>query len=779
MSMIEITSQTTKQRAQSLFQEQQQSVYRQTDRLFAGLLIFQWFACILIALVLSPRTWAGHYSDVHIHVWTALLLGGAITIWPVVLVITKPGEAVTRHAVAIGQALYSALLIHLTGGRIESHFHIFGSLAFLSFYRDWRVLLTASIVVAIDHLARGLFFPQSVYGVTSIQLWRTVEHVWWVAFEDVFLIYACRCNVKETHITAFRQAEIESINEGIEETIRIRTAELRKAKRLLSMQYAVASALNQTVTWSDAISQALQIMADYLQKDSDTTFGAFWCPGETQQVMHCRASVQLPEGSFDPFLAACRATTFAPGAGLPGRVWSSNEPAYVTDLSTDKNFPRLQSAKECGINAAICFPVAVNDIVLGAIEFFTATPWELNAEELETFLALGRKIGQFTVRKQAEVELERLASIVQYSRDAIFTKSSEGTITSWNRGAERLFGHTADEAIGQQLSILVPEGKKAEVQAFVDKISRGERVDNYETQRITKDGTLIDVSISWSPLPDRSGDHIGCSITIRDIGERKEAERRVSEFNSVVSHELRTPLTSIRGALGLMASGVVEMASDEAVELLEVARGSTDRLIRLINDMLDLKKIEAGQMGLHKMKVDVQELVSETLRALSGMAEEEGIKLCDSSQAGSSVYADWDKTTQVLTNLLSNAIKFSPKHSEVSVVTRAGEQGRIRFCVIDNGPGISDQDMQKLFDKFQQLDSSDTRQKGGTGLGLAISKALVEEHNGTIGVESIVGQGSVFWFELPMYREAESEFKRERNAVAGSMLKEALGEDAA
>src|SRR5262249_35466775 len=155
------------------------SVFKRTDRLFAWLLLGEWIAGVVIALVVSPTAWAGRTSEIHLNVWTAIFLGGLIATCPIWLAISYPGRAVTRHAIAVGQVLFSALLVHLTGGRIESHFHIFGSLAFLSFYRDWRVLVSASLVVATDHFLRGLLFPQSIYGVMAIEPWRWVEHAWW------------------------------------------------------------------------------------------------------------------------------------------------------------------------------------------------------------------------------------------------------------------------------------------------------------------------------------------------------------------------------------------------------------------------------------------------------------------------------------------------------------------------------------------------------------------------------------------------------------------------
>ncbi len=177
--------------AQKLFREYQQSIYKRNDRMFVSLMGLQWLAAILIAVWISPKAWAGAESYVHPHVWAAVFLGGAIAIFPVILGLTRPGATVTRYVIAVAQMLMGSLLIHLTGGRIETHFHVFGSLAFLSFYRDWRVLVPATLVVAADHFLRGAFWPQSVYGVLTASEWRTLEHAVWVVFEDVFLILSC------------------------------------------------------------------------------------------------------------------------------------------------------------------------------------------------------------------------------------------------------------------------------------------------------------------------------------------------------------------------------------------------------------------------------------------------------------------------------------------------------------------------------------------------------------------------------------------------------------
>ncbi len=203
----------TDARAEDLYLEQTVKRHVMVSRMFAALLVVQYVAGIVAALAVSPYVWAGKERVLHMHVWVAILGGAGITLLPVLLAIFRPAAPLTRHVIAASQMLSSALLIHLTGGRIETHFHVFGSLAFLAFYLDWRVITTATVVVAADHFARGIFWPESVYGVTNPEWWRFLEHAGWVAFEDVFLIWSCIFGTRELRAAAVRQAELEHLTE--------------------------------------------------------------------------------------------------------------------------------------------------------------------------------------------------------------------------------------------------------------------------------------------------------------------------------------------------------------------------------------------------------------------------------------------------------------------------------------------------------------------------------------------------------------------------------------
>lgn len=206
-------SDTTTLRAEAIRDEQLRARYVRIDRMFAVLLVVQYLAGIVGALMVSPYAWQGKERVLHMHVWVAILGGAGIIILPILLAIFRPGTLLTRHVIAASQMLSSALLIHLTGGRIETHFHVFGSLAFLAFYLDWHVLMTATVIVAADHFLRGIYWPESVYGVANAEWWRFLEHAGWVAFEDVFLIWSCVMGRREVAATAARQAEVEHLSE--------------------------------------------------------------------------------------------------------------------------------------------------------------------------------------------------------------------------------------------------------------------------------------------------------------------------------------------------------------------------------------------------------------------------------------------------------------------------------------------------------------------------------------------------------------------------------------
>lgn len=206
--------QKIRERADVLFQERHDKMARRGDKILSNLMIFQWFLGITLALILSPYTWQGTTHAIHPHVYLAIFLGGLLSVVPITVARLSPGTTLTRHVMAAAQMLWSALLIHLTGGRIETHFHVFVSLAFFSVYFDWSIYVTATIAVALDHLVRGALIPESVYGIANPEWWRFLEHAAWVVLEDVVLVLSCINGIQDMKGAAAQQAKIEVLTES-------------------------------------------------------------------------------------------------------------------------------------------------------------------------------------------------------------------------------------------------------------------------------------------------------------------------------------------------------------------------------------------------------------------------------------------------------------------------------------------------------------------------------------------------------------------------------------
>lgn len=376
-----------------------------------------------------------------------------------------------------------------------------------------------------------------------------------------------------------------------------------------------------------------------------------------------------------------------------------------------------------------------------------------------------------TQRRRTEARLQRLTTfqraMLDSANNTIIATDTEGTIALVNPAVERLLGyrpqdligrvtpeHLHDseemrrnaEAVGREQGVPTPQGFAA-----LTARARAGLPDEREWVYVAADGRHIPVLLSITALRDDSDQLIGFLGIGTDITERKRIEKMKSEFISVVSHELRTPLTSIRGSLGLLKGGFEAMAPDQRRQLIDIAAANSERLITLINDILDIEKIESNQAALTVRPVPLPPFLEQSLAQLAGYADQYGVALTleASSVSDLAVAGDDARLMQVMANLLSNAIKFSPRGGEVAVLARPGADDTVVITVSDQGPGIPEAFRDRLFQKFAQADSSDTRQKGGTGLGLAISKAIVERHDGRIEVETETGKGTRFHVHLP------------------------------
>ena len=365
-------------------------------------------------------------------------------------------------------------------------------------------------------------------------------------------------------------------------------------------------------------------------------------------------------------------------------------------------------------------------------------------------------------RKRAEKERSLLASIVDASGDAIYSESTDLTITSWNASAEHLFGFSATEIIGRNAALLVPLDRRAELLQQSGLGSRTDRAERFETMRQRKDGSCFDVALTRSPIFDHSHKMIGSSVTAHDIGDRKrieaeltaardaalEAARAKSEFLANMSHEIRTPLNSVIGMTGLLLD---TQLSPEQRDFAQDVRESGEALLTLINEILDYSKLAAGKMAFEEIDFELTAAVEGAVDLVAEQARRKGLEMTVSidSEAQQSLHGDPGRLRQVLLNLIGNAIKFTERGEVAVQISKLSENQKetiLRFAVCDSGIGIAQENLHLLFQPFSQVDASTTRHFGGTGLGLSIARQLVERMGGTIAVSSTVGAGSTFWF---------------------------------
>jgi PAS domain S-box-containing protein len=356
---------------------------------------------------------------------------------------------------------------------------------------------------------------------------------------------------------------------------------------------------------------------------------------------------------------------------------------------------------------------------------------------------------EIQARSRMEETLQQLAAIVESSDDAIMGTTLEGQILTWNPGAERLYGYTRDEVLGKHVSLL--HARKELEAELMEKMARGERVSQLEALKLTKDGREIDVSLTISPIIDRKGRMIGASRIARDITDRKALDRMKDEFVGTVSHELRTPLTAIKGFIELVLDGDSGPVPDTQREFLEVAARNADRLGALINDILDVSRIESQGLEIRTEPIDLAAVLEDVAATFRVMAQAKGLTLRQEVAKIPKVLGDPARLVQVFSNLVSNAIKYTPK-GEVGVAAGVCNGG-IEVIVHDSGIGITKEEQGQLFTKFFRGRNPVVADSGGTGLGLVIAKAIIEQHQGTIDVESRPGEGTRFRVVLPLAPE--------------------------
>ena len=373
---------------------------------------------------------------------------------------------------------------------------------------------------------------------------------------------------------------------------------------------------------------------------------------------------------------------------------------------------------------------------------------ELNA-------GLERRVADRTAELQAAFERvlaseRRIRTILEAAQDPFIAVDLGGRIIDWNSQAESVFGWTREEAIGQPADMLLPQRYAGAVDLAMREVQNGgNRLVNRPIERVMVDRAGREIPVEVKAGYVDAGGQPFFGAFVHDISQRKEVERLKDEFVSTVSHELRTPLTATYASLSLLHSGMAGALPPDAQQLVAISHESTERLIRLINDMLDVEKIASGKLEYRMEAHDLRPLVEQAIRDTAAYAGELGVAIHLRPDGGARVLADADRIVQACVNLISNAAKFSPRGGSVAV--ELGEAaGWAKVTVIDHGAGISPEFERRVFERFAQADASDRRAKGGTGLGLNICKSIVEAHGGQIGFESEPGVRTAFWFTLPM-----------------------------
>jgi PAS domain S-box-containing protein len=685
------------ERADELFAEQQQEIYRNTDQLLARLMFFQWLAAIAMALVISPYTWAGQSSAIHIHVWAAIFLGGAISIFPIWMTRAWPGAAITRYVIAVAQMLMSALLISVTGGRIETHFHVFGSLVILSFYRDWRVLIPATIVVALDHFIRGIYWPYSVYGVLTASPWRSIEHAAWVVFEDVFLVISCFRSIREMRSIANRTAALEASEQSFrrifeEGPIGIAIVDLDQC--FVNVNTSVSQMMGysgEELVGKNTLDLTYPEDIDKDQEIAKALFnGADRCSFEKRYV---RKNGEL-------LWVNLTASIMRDKDGKPHH--------YVTMLKDVTEGKRAEDALH-------------------------------------------------ESKRDLEAAVQANQLIMDNSLDVICTVDEEGRFLTVNAASEQLWGYTPAELTGRKYIDLVhPDDRAKTAQTEADLKIDG-KVTDFVNRYIRKDGALVDVlwSATWS---ESAKTFFGVA---HDVTERAKMEKALqeakdeadrannakSEFLSRMSHELRTPLNAILGFGQLLErQNPTDTQRTRLTHIISAGR----HLLDLINEILDIARIEAGRLQLSLEPVCVSEALNEAIDLVRPLAAERKVQLetIDSINSDPSILADRQRLKQVLLNLLANAVKYNRAAGRVSVALDQQAGGRLRISISDEGPGIPVSKRHRLFSPFDRLGAENSEMQG-TGLGLALSKRLTEAMGGTIG-ESAPANGASFWIEFPL-----------------------------
>jgi PAS domain S-box-containing protein len=534
----------------------------------------------------------------------------------------------------------------------------------------------------------------------------------------------------------------------------------RELAALLAISQTATQSLETEKILNDTLDKSLEIL------DFDVGYIRTLDAGKKNLIVRVARGLSSPE-----FLS----TSFpldSPDPIVGKTVFKTQKPYIGTDIRKDPMFQARTMEKE-GVISLAMVPIVSKQRAMGFIAVGSKKFHKFTKREVRLLVAFSSQLGSALENAQLydEVNKEKayIENLVDNAGDAIISTDIEDRILTWNHGAEVIFGYSKEETVGQSLTILLPSHRAGELDEIRDKVRLTGVIRNLEVRRIRKDGIIIEASLAVSPIRDKDDNVIGFLHLARDVTEKKRYEQRLKEldkmksaFVSNVSHELRTPLTAIKASADNMLDRLIGDLNGKQVGYLTRIKSNSDRLARLINDLLDLSTIEAGKIDLRPTKLSLVTLVKEAAESLRPVATEKLINLTVmSADPGVIAWADRDKVIQVLMNLIGNALKFTPTRGKVTIAVAKDSAAWMQISVTDTGPGIPAEEVNKVFGRFYQIGQAGTQKTQGTGLGLAISKALVEMHGGKIWVESEAGKGSTFSFTLP----AEQPFQLESPAT--------------
>ena len=523
----------------------------------------------------------------------------------------------------------------------------------------------------------------------------------------------------------------------------------KQREHRLALQFVVSQIVGESASLEVAAMRILEALC--VSQGWDLAIQ--WLVDARQNRLEFSTAWLAPGRHAEAVIRQSMGLTLAGGSELPGQAWKDGRAVWVADLASLPRSPRMQTALQHELASGWAVPVRVGNHILAVLEFYCHLPLREDREAMAAVETAAASLGQMLARSQERGradELTRQQKILLDSvADGICGIDRNGLIGFANPAAARLLGASPQALTGKGVHELLhgfaPDNGCGD-DCSLRRASDGHKAAIGEDTIFRADGLAFPAEYVLTPILDQ-GRFSGSVLSFRDISQRFALDRLKDEFISTVSHELRTPLTSIRGALGLLSSGILGNLNDKAANLLRIALTNSDRLVRLINDILDLERIQSGREPLAFRPVQLGEIVRQAIDGMQPVAEAGGVQLIhDTVQA--EVAADPDRLLQVLTNLLSNAVKFSPPNSTVSIMTHPGAEG-VTLSVIDHGRGIPADKLESIFGRFQQVDASDARQKGGSGLGLTICRTIVSQHSGRIWAERNPLRGSTFRVFLP------------------------------